>query len=139
MNDTQYTFDNIEEFYDKLGSKHQKMVVYGGYVRDKLARQREHEIEKLFKTSDNHINRYVANIIGVDNQTGEEIAVVEYWRKGKLFGFHPYVTGKVERVYCFTTYDEAIIAALALKYIGNMDGVSMLFRALGMLGKLNIK
>ena len=134
-NETNYTLDNIEEFYDRLGSKHHKMIVYGGYIRDKLARQREHEIEKLFKTSDNPIDRYVANIIGVDNQTGEEIAIVEYWRKGKLYGFHPYITGKVERTYLFTTYDEAIIAALALKYIGNMDGLQMIFRALNMLEK----
>ena len=133
MNDTQYTFDNIEEFYDKLGSKHQKMVVYGGYVRDKLARQREKEIEDMFNTRKNPIERYVANIIGLDNETGEEIAVVEYWRKGKLYGFHPYVTGKVENTYCFITYDEAIIAALALKYIGNTHGVQMIFRALNML------
>lgn len=134
-NETNYTLDNIEEFYDRLGSKHHKMIVYGGYIRDKLARQREHEIEKLFKTGDNPIDRYVANIIGVDNQTGEEIAIVEYWRKGKLYGFHPYVTGKVERTCLFTTYDEAIIATLALKYIGNMDGLQMIFRALNMLEK----
>ena len=32
-------------------------------------------------------------------------------------------------------YDEAIIAALALKYIGNIDGLQMIFRALNMLEK----
>lgn len=122
---TNYTLDNIEEFYDTLGSKHQKMIVYGGYIRDKNLRYREKEIEDMFNIS-SPSDRYVANIIG------EEMAIVEYWRKGKLYGYHPYVTGKVENTYCFTTYDEAIIAALALKYIGNMDGLQMIFRALNM-------
>ena len=136
MNDeTNYTLDNIEEFYNRLGSKHHKLIVYGGYIRDKNLRQREKEIENMFNTRNNPIDRYVAIIIEIDNKTGEEIAVVEYWRKGKLYGYHPYVTGKVENTYCFITYDEAIIAALALKYIGNMDGLQMIFRALNMLEK----
>ena len=137
-NETNYTLDNIEEFYDSLDSKHHKMVVYGGYIRDKLLRQREKEIEDLFNNRKNpldRLDRYVANIIETDDKTGEEIAIVEYWRKDKLYGYHAYVTGKVERTCLFTTYDEAIIAALALKYIGNIDGLQMIFRALNMLEK----
>ena len=122
---TNYTLDNIEEFYDTLGSKHQKMIVYGGYIRDKNLRYREKEIEDMFNIS-SPSDRYVAIIIG------EEMAIVDYWRNGQLYGYHPYVTGKVENTYYFTTYDEAIIAALALKYIGNMDGLQMIFRALNM-------
>ena len=67
-NETKYTLDNIQEFFDSLdnapNSKIRKMMVWAGYERDRLLREELRNIEKIYESKDdNPIYHYNAHKI----------------------------------------------------------------------------
>ena len=87
-NETKYTLDNIQEFFDSLdnapNSKIRKMMVWAGYERDRLLREELRNIEKIYESKDdNPIYHYNAHKIS------DKIYVIEYMRKGITLGYFP--------------------------------------------------
>ena len=123
-NETKYTLDNIQEFFDNLDNalnpKIRKMLVWAGYERDKHLGNELLEISKLYEsTDDNPTHQYNANKIT------DSIYVVEYRTKGQTVGYLPCVklcAGIIKRPnILYKSFDECVIAAYSILYTGHEE------------------
>ena len=126
-NETKYTLDNIQEFFDSLDNalnpKIRKMLVWAGYERDKRLGNELLEISKLYENTDsNHTHQYNANKIT------DSIYVVEYRTKGQTVGYLPCVklcagsAGIIKRPnILYKSFDECVIAAYSILYTGHEE------------------
>ena len=124
----EYNLDNIEEFFEGLNSglnpKAKKMMVWAGYQRDLARRDEEAEVNAEYK--DGYGYSYFAT------KVTEDIFVVSVYKDGEIRGFIPYVREKNNKCNLINkTFDEAVIAALCLKYDGKEDAAGYIFRMIG--------
>lgn len=119
-----YTFDNIDEFFDGISNKAIKMMVYAGYKRD-LARM-EDEYDVSVKYNSGYGYSYLAT------KVTDDIFVVSA-RKGEgIVGYIPHVLGKSNNGNAmYKTFDRAVIAALCLKYDREESAAGYIFRMIG--------
>ena len=123
-----YTFDNIDEFFDGLNNSANptvmKMYVYAGYKRD-LARM-EDEYDVSVKYNSGYGYSYLAT------KVTDDIFVVVARKGGDIVGYIPHVLGKNNNGNAiYETFDKAVIAALCLKYDGKEDAAGYIFRMIG--------
>lgn len=121
----EYTLETIHEFFDDLDNRLNpsisKMMVWAGYERDNQKRKTEGEIEELFSGYPGY--RYVATLIT------EDIAIVEEMKRNETVGFLPCVNKK--KSHCiYPTFDEALLAALSIKYVGNENAAEWMWKML---------
>lgn len=126
-NETKYTLDNIQEFFDNLDNalnpKIRKMLVWAGYERDKRLGNELLEISKLYENTDSDpTHQYNANKIT------DSIYVVEYRTKGQTVGYLPCVklcagsAGIIKRPnILYKSFDECVIAAYSILYTGHEE------------------
>lgn len=126
-NETKYTLDNIQEFFDSLDSalnpKIRKMLVWAGYERDKRLGNELLEIGKLYENTDSDpTHQYNANKIT------DSIYVVEYRTKGQTVGYLPCVklcagsAGIIKRPnILYKSFDQCVFAAYSILYTGNEE------------------
>ena len=130
-NETKYTFDNIQEFFDSLdnapNSKIRKMMVWAGYERDRLLREELHNIEKIYESKDdNPIYHYNAHKIS------DKIYVIEYMRKELTLGYFPCV--RVNKDYMrrsntlYKSFDQCLLAALSILYTSHEEAGAWAFK-----------
>lgn len=124
-----YNIDNIEEFFDGLNSglnpKAKKMMVWAGYQRDLTRRNEEAEVSVEYKDSYDGYSYFATKVT-------EDIFVVSVYKSGEIRGFIPYVREKNNKCNSiYSAFDEAVIAALCLKYDGKEDAAGYIFRMIG--------
>lgn len=123
-NETKYTLDNIQEFFDSLdnapNSKIRKMMVWAGYERDRLLREELRNIEKIYESKDdNPIYHYNAHKIS------DKIYVIEYMRKEITLGYFPCIKvtkNSIRRSHTlYKSFDQCVIAAYSILYTDYED------------------
>lgn len=123
-----YNLDNIEEFFNGLNSglnpKVKKMMVWAGYQRDLTRRNEEAEINAEYK--DGYGYGYFTT------KVTDDIFVVSVYKNGEIKGYIPYVREKNNKCNSIhSAFDEAVIAALCLKYDGTEDAAGYIFKMIG--------
>lgn len=120
----EYTFDNIQEFYDKMdksvNSKMLKMRVYGSYIEVLKKREKEKTITKVY---DRPGCAHFAHLIS------EDIAIVEQVKGTETQGYFAHVNNKPSH-YIWETFDEALLCALSIKHTGNEQATDYLKKLL---------
>ena len=130
-NETKYTLDNIQEFFDSLdnapNSKIRKMMVWAGYERDRLLREELRNIEKIYESKDdNPIYHYNAHKIS------DKIYVIEYMRKGITLGYFPCVRVNKDCMRrsntLYKSFDQCLLAALSILYTSHEEAGAWAFK-----------
>ena len=123
-NETKYTLDNIQEFFDNLDNSPnpnmRKMMVWAGYERDRQLRAELCKIEKLYE-NDNMVASSQYNAIKITDY----IYIVEYCRKGVTVCYYPCIKITNELIkhpnIGYKSFDQCVIAAYSILYTGGKD------------------
>lgn len=123
-----YNLDNIDEFFDglnkSLNPKARKMMVWAGYQRDLARRDEEAEVNSEYKDGYGY-NYFTTKVT-------DSIFVVSVYKNGEIKGYVPHVLDKNNKCNStYSTFDEAVIAALCLKYDGTEDAAGYIFKMIG--------
>lgn len=132
MENKEYTFENIQEFYESLGKSLNptvtKFMVWSKYKRQYDLEKEMRKIRDVFFNSKFPNHRYEVDILT------DDIAIITYYNGRELMGYTHYnrSTNTKGNMY-YNSFDEAVIAAFMNKYnSGREDGVGIIFRAMGM-------
>ena len=125
----EYNYDNINEFYEELNEglnpNMKKLLVWAGWARDQERREEEQKITKLYSHNGFPGRCYEAEVIEND------IAIVGELYGNKTEGFYATVNHKRSNVQ-YSTFDEALLAAICIKYTGNDNALMYVKKILDM-------
>ena len=113
-----YTLDNINEWVDVLRTKPKfsQFRTYSIVAAHNDRQKREQSILEALHVAD-RIGGKVVSLVGND------MAVVELIdHTNKMTYFIPYVDGITHSTEWFLTFDQALLAAISMKYTGSVDG-----------------
>ena len=131
MENKEYTFENIQEFYDSFGKSINptvtKFMVWSKYKKQCDLEKEIRKIRDKFYNSKLPHHRYEVDILT------DDIAIITHYNGRDLMGYTHYNRNTdIKGNMYYNSYDEAVIAAFMSKYnCGREDGIGIIFRAMG--------